>query len=295
MKRGRAKKKPSGKRPGSAQEKGPLRARRKPAKKQRAKRRGIVAARERRRAGIPGRGARPLDAARRPLGRPAAARGPRRLLLAASRDARRVRPRWARAPRRWGGRSTSGLAHAALVRPAPAPAGGPGAARCSARPTAALAAPRRRRRGPRPGPAPSLTPERAICATIVASAGCLIAAQFVTLPRGRGRPARLRRPARVRRAPRRSRSKTPIDAHSYRPGPGRPARRRRWRSSLRAAGGTGLGPHRSSCSGCSASRSSSSSTARPASTPRRAGGPILRRRSGPRATASTPSSPPPRA
>lgn len=179
MKRERAKKKPSGQ-DRDRRKKKALSGPPKPAKKQRAKRRGIVAASKRRRRGkSPGatlvRWTRRLDREIDRLMR--AAEAP---LLAASRDARRRRGRWAkrlgrvarpvylRAGRalRWCGRRLRPLAIAALrglaLLDRGARRGAGAAARASTRASAGL------------------TPQRGIAATIVASSGCLIAAQFVT-------------------------------------------------------------------------------------------------------------------
>ena len=179
MKRERAKKKPSG-RDRDRRKKKALSGPQKPANNQRAKRRGIVAARKRRRRGnSPGavfvRWTRRADRSADRLLR--AAEAP---LLAASRDARRFRQRWARrlgrigrplyvrAGRtlRWCGRRLRPLAVLALRGLARLDRGARRAATGTARAATRASA--------------ALTPQRGISATIVASSGCLIAAQFVT-------------------------------------------------------------------------------------------------------------------
>jgi hypothetical protein len=211
VKQGRSKKKPSGK-DRDRRKKKALTGPRKPAKKQRTRRRGIVAAARRRRASLPELVIRWTRRVDRRVDRVLVRAEPIALRLRA--DARRGWARWSKRLLRWGkpvyvrigrllrwtGRRLRPIGVLALRLLGLSERGlrrlGAWAVRASTRASA------------------TITPERAICGVIVASAACLLASQFVDY-RGVevGGPAYAGLPE-VAQAPTVG-LQTPVDAHSY--------------------------------------------------------------------------------
>lgn len=211
MKQGRSKKKPSGK-DRDRRKKKALSGPRKPAKKKRAQRRAMIAARRRRRASLPQRLLRWSRRVDRRVDRVLMRAEP--IALRAWADGRRGWERWSkrllrwanpvytRAGRllRWTGRRLRPFGVLALRLL--------GSAERSARRTAAWAVSASTRASA------VITPERAICAVIVASAACLLVSQFVDYrgvevggPGYAGLPESARAPT--------VGVKTPVDTHSF--------------------------------------------------------------------------------